>query len=182
MKMDEQDEIQVLKGLIRDVPDFPTKGVVFKDITTLLKEGRWFSRAIELLVRACSDVEFDLIVGIEARGFAIAGPLACRLGKGLVLVRKPGKLPYKTDRVSYQLEYGTDSLEIHQGDVVPGTQLLLVDDVLATGGTSRAVADLVQRLGGVVVKCLFLIELSFLKGREKLEPLPVQSLLTYDTP
>ena len=176
---DINDDIRRIKGLIRDIPDFPQRGVIFRDITTLLREGRWFKRAVDLLYQECRGLKFDRIVAVEARGFAIAAPLAYKLKKGLILVRKPGKLPYKTRRVTYQLEYGSDALEMHQDEIQPGFKILLVDDVLATGGTCRAVIDLVSGQGGEVVSCLFLIELTFLKGREKLAPCPVFSLIQY---
>lgn len=172
-------EIEILRHLIRDIPDYPKKGVIFKDITTLLREGKWFQRAIDLLLEACQDKDFDLVIAGEARGFAIASPLAYKLGKGLIIARKPGKLPYKTLRATYELEYGTDALEVHQGDIKPGSRVLLVDDLLATGGTSRAIINLVTQQEGQVVLCLYLIELTFLAGREKLAPYPVFSLINF---
>lgn len=175
----DRNEIEALRNLIRDIPDYPKPGVIFKDITTLLKEGKWFQRAVDLLIEGCAQVQADLVIAVEARGFAIAAPIAYKLGKGLVIARKPGKLPYKTHSITYQLEYGTDTLEIHQGDIKPGARLLLIDDLLATGGTSRAVIDLVKGQGGEVVQCLYLIELTFLKGREQLAPYPVFSLIRF---
>lgn len=174
-----KNEIEILRNLIRDIPDYPKAGVIFKDITPLLKDGKWFQRAVDLLIEGCVHAHADLVIAVEARGFAVAAPVAYRLGKGLIIARKPGKLPYKTHSVTYQLEYGTDTLEVHQGDITPGARVLLIDDLLATGGTSRAVIDLVKEQGGEVVQCLYLIELTFLKGREKLLPYPVFSLIQF---
>ncbi|MEE8449602.1 MAG: adenine phosphoribosyltransferase [Thermodesulfobacteriota bacterium] len=172
-------ELETLRGLIRDVPDYPKKGVIFKDITTLLREGKWFKRAIDLLIDGCPREEFDQVIAVEARGFAIASPIAYCLEKGLVIARKPGKLPYRTEKISYELEYGSDSLEVHQGDIKPGSRVLMVDDLLATGGTSKAVIELVEKMGGKVVQCLYLIELTFLQGREKLKGYPLFSLIKF---
>lgn len=168
-----------LKKAIRDIEDFPKPGVVFKDITTLLRDASSFNRAVDLMGHRYLGREIDVVLGIEARGFIIGSALAYKLNKGVVLVRKPGKLPYKIHSATYELEYGTDTLEIHQDAVEPGQKVLIADDVLATGGTVRAVSNLVRRLGGDVVECTFLAELSFLKGREKLEDLPVFSLLQF---
>ncbi len=168
-----------LRRIIRDVPDFPKKGIVFKDITTLLRDPVAFSRSIDLLCERLAGRDHDVLVGIESRGFLFASTIAYKLGKGLVPVRKPGKLPARTVQVSYQLEYGTDSLEMHEDAIDRGQRVVIVDDVLATGGTARAVADLVEKVGGRVEALSFLIELDFLKGREKLADYDVVSLLRY---
>ena len=157
-----------LKSLIREVPDFPKPGISFKDITTLLKNGEALKYVIDKFAAYFQDAAPDLIVGAESRGFTIGAPLAYKLGKGFVLVRKPGKLPAAVERVSYDLEYGQDALEIHTDAIKPGERVLIVDDLLATGGTISATAELVKRLGGKIVGFAFIIELTPLKGREKL--------------
>ena len=177
--MDIQAQVDALKAAIRDVPDFPKKGIVFKDITTLLKEPVLFRRTVDLLAVLCGDRPVDKVVAIESRGFILGGVLANRLGAGFVPVRKPGKLPAKTLRASYALEYGTDTLEIHEDALSKGERVLIVDDVIATGGTAHAVGDLVDRLGAKVVAFAFLVELSFLNGREKLAGREVLSLIRY---
>ena len=169
-----------LRQVIRDIPDFPKKGVVFKDITTLLRDAEAFSRSIDLLSSALLGRNYDALVGIESRGFIFASSLAYKLGKGLIPVRKPGKLPAQTVRVSYQLEYGTDSLEMHADAIERGQRVIIVDDVLATGGTARAVAELVEKVGGKVDALGFLVELDFLNGRRKLSDYEVLSILRYD--
>lgn len=168
-----------LKRLIREVPDFPKPGILFYDITTLLKDARGFQQAVEALASQLDADAFDLLAGVEARGFIFAGALAYRFGKGLVPVRKPGKLPAATVREEYALEYGTDAVEIHQDAIQPGTRVVIVDDVLATGGTARATARLIERAGGKVAGIVFLIELDFLRGRENLAGYPVHSILHY---
>ncbi|MBI5442468.1 MAG: adenine phosphoribosyltransferase [Deltaproteobacteria bacterium] len=171
--------MEALKSKIRDIVDFPKPGIVFKDITTLLRDASSFNRAVDLLGHRYLDQEIDIVLGIEARGFIIGSALAYKLNKGVILVRKPGKLPYKTHSTTYDLEYGTDTLEIHQDAVDHGQRVLIADDVLATGGTVRAVTNLVKQLGGTVVECAFLAELTFLNGREKLPDVPVYSLLQF---
>ncbi|MEW6511899.1 MAG: adenine phosphoribosyltransferase [Bacteroidota bacterium] len=166
---------------IRTVPDFPKKGIMFRDITTLLKDGTAFARAVDLLYGQYRRTPVDKVVSVESRGFILGAPLACRLGAGFVPVRKPGKLPAAVAREEYQLEYGTDAVEMHQDALRPGERVLLHDDLLATGGTMLAVCRLVQRLGGTIVGISFLIELAFLKGRERLTPHQVFALLTYDS-
>jgi len=177
--MDIQAHVDALKAAIRDVPDFPKKGIVFKDITTLLKDPALFRRTIDLLAVMCGDRAVDKVVAIESRGFILGGVLASRLNAGFVPVRKPKKLPAKTLSASYELEYGTDSLEIHEDALSRGESVLIVDDVIATGGTARAVGDLVDRLGAKVSAYAFLVELTFLKGREKLPGRDVLSLIRY---
>jgi len=174
-----KEEIEELKSYIRDVPDFPQEGIIFKDITPLLQNAKSLQVATDIMSDRYMDKKIDLVVGVEARGFIMAPTIAYKLNAGFAMVRKPGKLPYKTHRASYQLEYGTDSLEIHQDAITPGQRVLVVDDVLATGGTANAVAGLVNILGGVLVESAFLIELDFLHGRDKLEDVPVFSLIHY---
>jgi adenine phosphoribosyltransferase len=171
--------MEELKRIIRDIPDFPKKGIVFKDITTLLGDARSFHRMVDLMAHRYVGQKIDKIVGVEARGFIIGAALAYKLGAGIVLVRKPGKLPSKTFRKTYDLEYGTDSLEIHTDAIKPGERILIADDVLATGGTMAAVVDMVQSLEGELVECCFMAELSFLEGRRKLPEGKVYSLLSF---
>ena len=168
-----------LKRWIIDVPDFPKPGIMFRDMTPLLRDGRALRRVIDQLSRRYAHRRIDVVVGVEARGFLLAASLADRLHAGLVPVRKQGKLPRTTARVVYQLEYGTDALEIHADAIRPGERVLVVDDVLATGGTMRAVTTLVERLGGRIVELAFLIELTALKGRARLRRHPVHALLRY---
>lgn len=168
-----------LAELVRNVPDWPKPGIQFKDITPLLSDPAGLKQAIADLSEPFRNLGVDLVLGTEARGFLFAPAVALALGAGVVLARKPGKLPWKTLRESYELEYGTDALEVHQDAAKPGQKVLLVDDLLATGGTMLAAAKLVERLGGIVVGCAFLIELSFLPGRERLSPRPVHSLIQY---
>jgi adenine phosphoribosyltransferase len=169
-----------LKERIRDIPDFPKPGVVFKDITPLLADVEAFRTAVDGVTAPFADREVDKVLGVEARGFIIAAPVAYRFGAGFVPVRKAGKLPWQIEREEYELEYGTDLLEIHQDAVAPGERALIVDDVLATGGTAAATVRLVEKLGGVVVGLGFVIELGFLGGRGKLPGYDVVSLLRYD--
>jgi adenine phosphoribosyltransferase len=165
--------------LIRDVPDFPQKGIMFKDITTLLQDGEAFRQAMNQIMKKYLDARIDKVVGIEARGFILGGVLAYKLGCGFVPARKPGKLPYRTIREAYTLEYGSNALEIHQDSIRKGERVLIVDDLLATGGTALATARLVEKLGGEVAAIQFLIELGFLHGREKLLSYPLHSLIAY---
>lgn len=166
-----------LKKILRDVPDFPKKGIIFKDITPLLQDKKAFKEAVDLLGERYKDKKIDLVLCIEARGFIFGSALAYKLGAGMVPVRKKGKLPYKTMSVTYDLEYGTDTLEMHEDAVPSGSNVLLVDDLLATGGTASAVCDLIKKSGGNIVEVAFLIELEFLKGRAKLQDHPIFSLL-----
>ncbi|MGA2435409.1 MAG: adenine phosphoribosyltransferase [Bryobacteraceae bacterium] len=169
-----------LKKLIREVPDFPKPGILFYDITTLLKDGPGFRAVIDALTERYRDAHIDTVVGIEARGFIFAPVLAYALGTGFIPVRKPKKLPADSVTVEYDLEYGSDSLAVHKDAIQPGQNVLIVDDLLATGGTARAVTKLVEKLGGRVAGLGFVIELSFLNGREKLAGYDVFSLLQYD--
>lgn len=168
-----------LKKVIREVPDFPKKGILFKDITTLCKDPLAFQVMVDLLAHRYLDKKIDVIVGAEARGFIIGAALAYRLGAGVILVRKPGKLPSKTIEATYALEYGEDTLEIHQDAIEKGQNVLIADDLLATGGTAKAMIELVENLGGNIIECAFVIELSELKGRDKLQPHDTFSLLQY---
>jgi len=169
-----------LKKLIREVPDFPKPGILFYDITTLLKDGPGFHQVIDDLKSHYQGANVDTVIGIEARGFIFAPALAYALGAGFVPVRKPKKLPSESVSVSYQLEYGSDSLEIHKDAIVSGHRVLIVDDLLATGGTAAAVTKLVEKIGGKVAGLGFVVELTFLKGRGKLNGYDVFSLLQYD--
>ncbi|MEK6481574.1 adenine phosphoribosyltransferase [Catalinimonas sp. 4WD22] len=168
-----------LEKYIRDVSDFPTEGILFKDITTLLENPQAFKEATSALYEPVREMEIDKVVGIEARGFIFGALLADKLSAGFVPVRKPGKLPYKTLKESYALEYGTDSLEIHQGAIKEGERVLIHDDLLATGGTAKAACKLVEKLGGQVVLVSFLLELTFLNGREKLPEYKINSVIKY---
>jgi adenine phosphoribosyltransferase len=173
-------DLERLRARIRDVPDFPQEGIVFKDITPLLADEAAFSSVIDMIVVHFGRGNVDKVVGIEARGFILASPVAYHFGAGFIPVRKAGKLPWETDAEQYELEYGTETLEIHTDAFHPGERVLIVDDVLATGGTARATARLVERLGGKVVGIACLIELGFLKGRESIKDYEFFSLLTYD--
>ncbi len=168
-----------LKRFIRSVPDYPKPGILFYDITTLLRDAEGFRQAQDGLTELAAGLEIDRVVGIESRGFFFGPHLAYRLGVGFVPVRKPGKLPGERLSASYDLEYGTDAVEMHAGHVEPGDRVLIVDDVVATGGTALASAQLVERSGGSVVGFCFLIELSFLPGRDRLKDYEVRSLLQY---
>ena len=168
-----------LISLVRDIPDFPTAGVLFKDITPLLADGPAWRETVEQLARLHHGVTVDRIVGIEARGFVVGAALAYRLGVGFVPVRKPGKLPHTSTSVTYSLEYGQDTLEMHTDAVRPGEHILVVDDVLATGGTAAAAVELVEAAGAKVVGLTVLIELVFLQGRSRLGTTPVASLIRY---
>jgi adenine phosphoribosyltransferase len=168
-----------LKAAIRQIPDWPRKGILFYDVTTLLKDGQCFRQVVDALVAPFQDKPVEVVVGIEARGFIFAPTVAYGLNAGFVPVRKPGKLPAPTHRAVYQLEYGTDSLEIHQDAIQPGQRVLIVDDLIATGGTAKAVADLVQVMGGIVLGFAFLVELEFLNGRDRLADYQITSVLKY---
>ena len=168
-----------LKQMIREVPDFPKKGILFYDITTVLKDKAGFRRIIDALTEQIRPLKPDVVLGIEARGFIFAPALAYHLGAGFVPIRKPNKLPAETERISYELEYGMDTLEMHKDAVRPGMRVVIADDLLATGGTSLASVRLVEKLGGEVTAVSFVIELQALKGRERLAGYNVVSLLKY---
>jgi adenine phosphoribosyltransferase len=168
-----------IKSLIRDVPDFPIKGIVFKDITPVLKDPKAFGQIIDAFSKMYKGKKIDAIVGIESRGFIIGAPLALKMGIPFVPIRKVGKLPYDKIRVSYKLEYGEATIEIHTDALEKGQRVIIVDDLLATGGTTAASIELVEKLGAEVVKCAFVIELGFLNGRDRLPKGKVDSLITY---
>jgi adenine phosphoribosyltransferase len=168
-----------LEKAIRTIPDFPKPGIQFKDITPVLADARLFARSIDLLTESYAPGTVDAIVGIDARGFIFAAAAALKLRAGFIPVRKKGKLPYSTFEQSYELEYGTNTIAIHTDAVKRNSRILLIDDLLATGGTAQAAAQLVDKLGAKILQISFLIELSFLKGREKLHPFPVRSLIVY---
>ena len=168
-----------LKELIRDIPDFPSPGIVFRDITTILKDPKGLTVAVDAIADSLKGVEYDLVLGPESRGFIFGVPLAYKMGKGFVPARKIGKLPAPTARKAYALEYGEAEIEIHRDAIIPGQKIVIVDDLLATGGTAKAVADLATELGAEVVGLTFLIELEALNGRALLTDYNVQSLLVY---
>jgi adenine phosphoribosyltransferase len=168
-----------LADLIRNIPDFPIPGIQFKDITTLLRNGQAFAQVVDILAQRYQGRQLDAVVGIESRGFIFSAPLAYRLGVGLVPVRKHGKLPAATYHVEYLLEYGSNKLEIHRDSFRPGAHVVVIDDLLATGGTVAAACELVQMAGGIVDEVAFIIELEFLKGREKLTGYPIYSMIRY---
>ncbi len=167
----------MLERFIRDVPDFPKPGIVFKDITPLLQDPAGLAKSIDMLAETVDPDSYDLICGTESRGFIFGMPLAYKLGKGFIPIRKPGKLPWETAAESYELEYGTDSIEVHI-DAAPSKRVLMIDDLLATGGTMEASVKLMRKVGAEPVACAFLIELAFLKGRERLD-VPAHSLIQY---
>jgi adenine phosphoribosyltransferase len=175
------DDIATIRQAIRDIPNFPKPGIVFKDITPLLSNGRLFAATIDMIADRYRDQKVDAVLGVESRGFIIGSALAYKLGAGFCIVRKPGKLPYETHSASYALEYGTDTLEIHVDALPAQARVVIADDLIATGGTAAATAELVTKLGGTVVECAFVIELAFLKGREKLKPHRVFSILQYQS-
>lgn len=169
-----------LKALIREIADFPKPGISFKDITTVLKDGAAFREVVRRMAEPFREKGCDLVVGVESRGFILGAPIAYELGAGFVIVRKPGKLPAEVLATSYELEYGVDSLEIHKDSIAPGERVLIVDDLLATGGTISAAARLVEELQGEIAGFSFFIELGFLAGRRRLEGYDVHALVTYD--
>lgn len=168
-----------LASLCRDIPDFPKKGILFKDITPMLQNGKSFREIVDRISDRYRDKKIDTVVSIEARGFIIGPAVAYKLGAGVVPVRKKGKLPWRCYQATYSLEYGTDTLEIHQDAIRPGDRILIFDDLLATGGTVNAVSELVKKMGGEIIELAFMIELEDLKGREKLKDYPVFSLIKY---
>jgi adenine phosphoribosyltransferase len=175
------DDIARIRAAIRDIPDFPRPGIVFKDITPLLSNGSLFGKTVDLIAERYRGQKVDTVLGIESRGFIFGSALAHKLGAGFSVVRKPGKLPYETHSADYELEYGKDTLEIHVDAVPRDARVVIADDLIATGGTAAATAELVSKLGATVVECAFVIELSFLHGREKLKPHKVFSVLQYDS-
>ncbi len=170
-----------LRQFVRDIPDFPSPGIVFKDITPLMADAGALDAAVRALADHARPKAVDVIIAAEARGFLLGPAVARELGAGFVLARKPGKLPWSTVRAEYLLEYGSDALELHSDAVAAGARVLVHDDLLATGGTARALCELVEKVGGTVVACQFLIELAFLAGRSRLEGYDVRSLITYDS-
>jgi len=182
--MEKIEAIRHLKEITRSIPDYPKAGIIFRDLTTIFQDARSFKMAIDLLSgcmrkESSGIIEFDKLVGIEARGFVLAGALAAKMESGVVMLRKPGKLPYKKKRIDYKLEYGEDALEIHIDAIKPGERIVVIDDLLATGGTAAAGCQLIEELGGKIVKVLFLVELPELKGREKLSGYDVGSVITF---
>ncbi len=173
------DPIDELRASVRDVPDFPKKGIIFKDITPILKDGGLFRAAVDLFLSQCREGKIDKIVGIDARGFLFGSAVAYELGIGFVPLRKKGRLPYKTESAKYSLEYGEAEMELHIDAITHGERIVLIDDLLATGGTSASAATLIRKVGGELLAAIFLIELDFLHGREKLVPTPVISFLKY---
>ena len=171
--------IDDLRRAIRDIPDFPKPGIVFKDITPLLADGRLFRHACDAMVAPFASQDIDVVAAIESRGFILGGPIASALGVGIVPIRKVGKLPFTTQRVTYALEYGSDSLEVHVDACLDRANVLVVDDVLATGGTAAAACDLIESVGGTVKGCSFLIALSFLSGADRIPGRLIRSVLTY---
>ena len=169
----------LLRSRVRDIPDFPKPGILFRDLTPLMGDGVAMREAVDLLSEAAAHHRPELIVAIESRGFIFGAPVAASLGVGFVPVRKPGKLPHKTRRRSYDLEYGTDALEMHADAVVEGARVVIVDDLLATGGTAAATVELVREIGGQVVGAVFVVELALLRGRDRLAGVPVDALLEY---
>jgi len=170
-----------LKQTIRSIPDFPKPGIIFRDITTLLQNPAALRQSVDLIAEHFDEGSIDVVVGAEARGFIFGPAVAYRLNAGFVPIRKPGKLPYQTIRATYQLEYGTDTVEMHKDAIKPGQRVLMIDDLLATGGTMAACCKLVEQIGGKIAGCAFVIELSFLKGRGKLTGYEIFSLVDYDS-
>jgi len=168
-----------LRAAVRDVPDFPKKGIVFKDITPILNNSALFKASIDVFLERCRGRKIDKIVGIDARGFLFGSVVAYELGVGFVPLRKKGRLPYKTESAKYSLEYGEAEMELHIDAITRGERIILIDDLLATGGTSASAATLIKKVGGELLEAIFLIELEFLRGREKLAPTPVISFLKY---
>jgi len=171
--------IDLLRALVRDIPDFPKPGILFKDITPLLADPRGFNHCLDLFEDRFQGAPLDAIVGMELRGFIFGAALAARMHVAFVPARKPGKLPAEVERIEYALEYGTDSLEIHKDGLEPGERVLVVDDLIATGGTAKATGDLIERMGAVVAAYAFVIDLAFLDGKAKLAPHRVETLLEY---
>jgi len=175
----DSDQIDKLRRGVRDVPDFPKKGIIFKDITPILKDGPLFRASVDLFLDQCRERKIDKVVGIDARGFLFGSAVAYELGIGFVPLRKKGRLPYKTEGAKYSLEYGEAEMELHIDAITHGEKIVLIDDLLATGGTSASAATLIRKVGGELLAAMFLIELEFLHGREKLAPTPIISFLKY---
>ena len=173
------DTIDKLRAAVRDVPDFPKPGIIFKDITPILSNGALFRASIDLFLEKCQGKAIDKIVGIDARGFLFGSAVAYKLGVGFVPLRKKGRLPYKTESAAYSLEYGEAEMELHIDAIESGEKIILIDDLLATGGTSASAVTLIKKVGGDLIEAQFLIELEFLHGRKKLDPTPVVSFLKY---
>jgi adenine phosphoribosyltransferase len=171
--------IEQLRAAVRDVPDFPKPGIIFKDITPILADGKLFRASIDAFLERCRKMQIDKIVGIDARGFLFGSAVAYELNIGFVPLRKKGRLPYKTESAKYSLEYGEAEMELHIDAITRGERIVLIDDLLATGGTSASAATLIKKVGGELLEAQFLIELEFLHGREKLAPVPVVSFLKY---
>jgi adenine phosphoribosyltransferase len=171
--------LETLRARVRDVPDFPKKGIIFKDITPILQDGVLFRASIDLFLEQCRGKQIDKVVGIDARGFLFGSAVAYELGIGFVPLRKKGRLPYKTEGASYTLEYGEAEMELHIDAITAGEKIVLIDDLLATGGTSASAVTLIKKVGGELIEAIFLIELEFLQGRKKLAPTPVSSFLAY---
>lgn len=178
--MTDTQSVERIRASIREVPDFPKPGILFYDITTLLSSPEAFGATVDVLCDRFKDAGIDRIVGMESRGFLFGAPMALRLGVGFVPIRKPGKLPCEVEKATYELEYGTDTLEVHKDAITPGQRVLVVDDLLATGGTAQATVGLIKKLGGAVVGCAFVVELVGLKGRDKLAGETVFSILEYE--
>lgn len=183
--MNRKEAVSRLKEVTRSIPDYPKPGIVFRDLTTIFQDGKSFSIALDLLMDCLkgensAHIECDKLAGIEARGFVLAGALAARIGGGVALLRKPGKLPYKKRGIEYKLEYGEDALEMHVDAIQPGEKVVVVDDLLATGGTAEAGCKLVEEAGGEIVKALFLVELPELEGRKKLKGYDIDSIITFE--
>ena len=183
--MNRDEAVQQLKNITRSIPDYPKQGIIFRDLTTIFQDAESFSLALQLLTNCMNDtnsklLNFDKIAGIEARGFLLAGALAARNGGGVVLLRKPGKLPYRTRRIDYKLEYGEDALEMHMDTILPGEKIIVVDDLLATGGTAEAGCKLIEQAGGIIIKVLFLVELPDLDGRKRLEGYDLDSIIRFE--
>ncbi len=170
-----------LRRYIRDIPDYPVKGVIFRDLTPLFKDPEAFRTAVKGLSERFRDSGVDAVVGVEARGFIVGAPVALELGTGFIPIRKPGKLPWRKRSVSYELEYGVETMEIHEDAISSGQRVLLVDDLLATGGTARAAAKLIEGMGGIIVGMGFIVELTYLRGREALKGYRVESLVKIDS-
>ena len=183
--MNKKEAARYLKRITRSIPDYPKPGIIFRDLTTIFQDGEAFSLALDLLKDCMGDensnpISFDKLVGIEARGFVLAGGLAAKMGGGVVLLRKPGKLPFEKYRLAYKLEYGEDALEIHKDAIQPGENIIVIDDLLATGGTAEAGCKLIEEAGGNIVKALFLVELPELEGRKKLGAYDIDSIISFD--